>query len=85
MTARELREKFINFFVEKGHKEIPSASLIPENDPTTLFISAGMHPLVPYLLGEPHPLGKDCAVYKNAFVPAISNLLVTLITTLFLK
>jgi len=65
MTARELREKFINFFVEKGHKEIPSASLIPENDPTTLFISAGMHPLVPYLLGEPHPLGKRlCSVQK---------------------
>jgi alanyl-tRNA synthetase len=47
--------------VEKGHKIIPSASLIPENDPTTLFISAGMHPLVPYLLGEPHPLGKRLA------------------------
>lgn len=58
MTAKELREKFLDFFMEKGHKVIPSASLIPENDPTTLFISAGMHPLVPYLLGEPHPLGK---------------------------
>lgn len=58
MTARELRKRFIDFFVEKGHKEIPSSSLLPENDPTTLFISAGMHPLVPYLLGEPHPLGK---------------------------
>lgn len=65
MTADELREKFINFFVEKGHKEIPSASLIPENDPSTLFISAGMHPLVPYLLGEPHPLGKRlCSIQK---------------------
>lgn len=58
MTAKELRKKFLDFFVEKGHKVLPSASLIPENDPTTLFISAGMHPLVPYLLGEPHPLGK---------------------------
>ncbi len=65
MTAPELREKFIEFFIEKGHKEIPSASLIPENDPTTLFISAGMHPLVPYLLGEVHPLGKRlCSVQK---------------------
>jgi len=65
MTAPELREKFIKFFVEKGHKEIPSSSLIPENDPSTLFISAGMHPLVPYLLGEPHPLGKRlCSVQK---------------------
>lgn len=65
MVAKELRKKFIDFFVEKGHKEIPSASLIPENDPTTLFISAGMHPLVPYLLGEPHPLGKRlCSIQK---------------------
>lgn len=58
MTARELKEKFIQFFVSKQHVEIPSASVIPENDPSTLFISAGMHPLVPYLLGQPHPLGK---------------------------
>ena len=65
MTSDELRKKFIDFFVQKGHREIPSASLIPENDPTTLFISAGMHPLVPYLLGEPHPLGKRlCSVQK---------------------
>ncbi len=58
MTAKELKDLFISFFKDKGHTEIPSASLIPENDPTTLFISAGMHPLVPYLLGQPHPLGK---------------------------
>lgn len=58
MNARELKEKYISFFVSKGHAEIPSARLVPENDPTTLFISAGMHPLVPYLLGQPHPLGK---------------------------
>jgi len=57
MTARELRKKYVEFFESKGHKEIPSASLIPENDPTTLFISAGMHPLVPYLMGEKHPAG----------------------------
>ncbi len=59
MTANELRQKYINFFVHKhGHKEIKGASLIPENDPTVLFTTAGMHPLVPYLLGEPHPSGK---------------------------
>ncbi len=58
MKARELKDKFIQCFVSKNHIEIPSASLIPENDPTTLFISAGMHPLVPYLLGQPHPGGK---------------------------
>ena len=58
MNARQLKDIFVNFFVSKGHSEIPSASLIPENDSTTLFISAGMHPLVPYLLGQPHALGK---------------------------
>lgn len=58
MTPRELKKLFVDFFVAKNHVEIPSASLVPENDPTTLFISAGMHPLVPFLLGQPHPLGK---------------------------
>lgn len=58
MTANELRERFIQFFQKLDHKELPNLSLIPENDPSALFISAGMHPLVPYLLGEPHPLGK---------------------------
>ena len=58
MTSKELREKYIKFFLEKGHQEIPSASLVPENDPTVLFTTAGMHPLVPYLLGELHPEGK---------------------------
>ncbi len=58
MTAAELKQLFVKFFESHGHAEIPSASLLPENDPTTLFISAGMHPLVPFLLGEPHPLGK---------------------------
>ncbi len=57
MTARELRKKYIDFFKQHGHAEIKSASLIPENDPTVLFTTAGMHPLVPYLLGEKHPAG----------------------------
>ena len=57
MTTRELKQKYLKFFEEKGHRVIPGASLIPENDPTALFISAGMHPLVPYLLGEKHPAG----------------------------
>ena len=57
MNAQEIREKYLNFFKSKKHAVIPSASLIPENDPTTLFISAGMHPLVPYLMGEKHPQG----------------------------
>jgi alanyl-tRNA synthetase len=58
MTGEELRQSFLNFFAERGHAIIPSAPLVPENDPTVLFTTAGMHPLVPYLLGEAHPKGK---------------------------
>lgn len=58
MTARELKRKYLDFFVPKGHQLLPDVSLVPEHDPTVLFTTAGMHPLVPYLLGEPHPLGK---------------------------
>ncbi len=58
LTSQELRQKYLEFFKSKGHTIIPSASLIPENDPTVLFTTAGMHPLVPYLLGEKHPGGK---------------------------
>ena len=56
-SAAELRSLFLDFFAQKGHAVIPSASLIPENDPTVLFTTAGMHPLVPYLLGAKHPMG----------------------------
>ena len=65
IKSYELREKYLKFFEEKGHKVIPSASLIPENDPSVLFTTAGMHPLVPYLLGQKHPGGKRlCDVQK---------------------
>ena len=57
MTSGELRSMWLNFFKSKGHAVIPSASVIPENDPTVLFTTAGMHPLVPYLLGAKHPEG----------------------------
>lgn len=57
LTSETLRNMYLDFFASKGHKIIPSASLIPENDPTVLFTTAGMHPLVPYLLGEKHPAG----------------------------
>lgn len=57
LTSKELRSLYLEFFRGKGHAVIPSASLIPENDPTVLFTTAGMHPLVPYLLGEKHPAG----------------------------
>jgi len=64
-TRQELIKAYLNFFKSKNHKEIPSASLIPENDPTVLFTTAGMHPLVPFLLGNKHPLGKRlCNVQK---------------------
>ena len=61
MTANELRQKYLDFFKSKGHSIIPSASLMPENDPTVLFTTAGMHPLVPYLMGENHPGGTRVA------------------------
>ena len=54
----DLIRAYINFFRSKGHCEIPGASLIPENDPTVLFTTAGMHPLVPFLVGQKHPKGK---------------------------
>ena len=57
MKAKEIRQKYLDFFKSKGHTIIPSESLIPENDPTVLFTTAGMHPLVPYLMGEEHPGG----------------------------
>lgn len=57
LSSNELRSLYLEFFKSKGHAVIPSASLIPENDPTVLFTTAGMHPLVPYLLGEKHPAG----------------------------
>ncbi len=65
ITSNQLRKAFCDFYISKGHALIGSASLIPENDPTVLFTTAGMHPLVPYLQGEPHPLGKRlCSVQK---------------------
>ncbi len=58
MTPNEVREKYLEFFKSRGHAVVPSASLLPLNDPSTLFVSSGMQPLVPYLLGQPHPAGK---------------------------
>ncbi len=67
MTAQEIIEKYIAFFEKKGHKRIANAPLVPENDPTTLFTSSGMQPLVPYLLGETHPMGKRLVNVQNSF------------------
>ena len=67
MTAKELRQKYLDFFRDKGHAIIPSASLIPENDPTTLFTGSGMQPMLPYLLGEKHPEGNRIADSQKCF------------------
>lgn len=65
ITYKELRDRYINFFKSKGHAEISGKSLIPENDPTVLFTTAGMHPLVPYLLGSDHPEGTRLTDYQK--------------------
>ncbi|MCL2380896.1 MAG: alanine--tRNA ligase [Treponema sp.] len=65
MTSDELRSKYIEFFKSNGHAHIQGKSLIPENDPTVLFTTAGMHPLVPYLLGEEHPAGLRLVNYQK--------------------
>ena len=65
MNAIEIRNKYLNFFKNHGHVVIPSAPLIPENDPSVLFTTAGMQPLVPYLLGEPHPAGTRLTDYQK--------------------
>lgn len=67
MTANDIRSSYISFFKNHGHAVIPSAPLVPENDPTTLFNSAGMQPLIPYLLGQTHPLGKRLVNSQKSF------------------
>ncbi len=67
MTLSEVRSKYLEFFKSRGHTIIPSAPLVPENDPTTLFTGSGMQPLVPYLLGQPHPSGTRLADSQKAF------------------
>ncbi len=67
MTSAQIRQKYLKFFAARGHAVIPSAPLVPENDPTTLFTSSGMQPLVPYLLGQPHPAGKRLVNSQKSF------------------
>lgn len=67
LTAKEIIDIYISFFAKRGHKRIPNASLVPESDPTTLFTSSGMQPLVAYLLGKPHPQGKRLVNAQNCF------------------
>src|SRR3989338_179939 len=67
MQSSEIRRRYLDFFRKHGHAIIPSASLVPENDPTTLFTGSGMQPMVPYLLGENHPLGLRIADSQKCF------------------
>lgn len=67
MTASEIRKKYLEFFKSKGHAIVPSSPLVPENDPSTLFTGSGMQPMVPYLLGEKHPLGARIADAQKCF------------------
>ena len=67
MKAAELRKKYLDFFARHGHAIVPSASLVPENDATTLFTGSGMQPMVPYLLGAPHPEGTRITDSQKSF------------------
>jgi len=67
MVLKEIREKYLEFFKSRGHAVLPSSSLIPENDPTTLFIGSGMQPLVPYLLGKKHTQGVRLTNSQKSF------------------
>lgn len=67
MQSSDVRKKFLSYYQKRGHTVIPSAPLVPLNDPSTLFTSSGMQPLVPYLLGQPHPSGKRLADSQKSF------------------
>ena len=67
MNSGDIRSKYLKFFEDRGHAIIPSASLVPENDPTTLFTGSGMQPLLPYLLGQPHPKGNKVTDSQKSF------------------
>lgn len=67
MTVSEIRKAYLDFFASKGHTILPSSSLVPENDPTTLFTGSGMQPMIAYLLGQPHPLGRRLADSQKCF------------------
>ncbi len=65
--ATQIRTKYLEFYRSKGHAIVPSSPLLPENDPTTLFTGSGMQPMLPYLLGEPHPLGTRIVDSQKCF------------------
>ncbi len=67
LTGNELRQKYLDFFVSRGHRLIPSAPIVLSGDPTTLFTGSGMQPMMPYLLGQTHPLGKRLCDSQKSF------------------
>src|SRR3989344_1695424 len=67
MTTAEIRKAYLDFFAKNGHKVIPRARIVPDNDPTTLFTGSGMQPMIPYLLGEKHPGGKRVTDTQTVF------------------
>ena len=67
MSGNEIRSKFLEFMQKNGHAVLPSSALVPENDPTTLFTGSGMQPLIPYLMGQPHPMGVRLADSQKCF------------------
>ena len=69
MDSKSLKTQYLQFFEARGHHRLPSAPLLPENDSTALFTSAGMQPLVPNLMGEPHPLGRRLVTCRPACAP----------------
>ncbi|KKS20866.1 MAG: Alanine-tRNA ligase [candidate division WWE3 bacterium GW2011_GWC1_41_7] len=79
MTSQEILEKYINFYTVRGHRVISNVSLVPENDPTLLYVNSGMFPLVPYLSGESHPMGKRLVNVQRAlrFFEDLENIGIT--------
>jgi alanyl-tRNA synthetase len=67
LSSHEIRQRYLDFFQEQKHTIIASSSLLPDNDPTTLFTGSGMQPMVPYLLGQPHPLGTRITDSQKCF------------------
>ena len=67
ISSSQIRQKYLKFFADRGHAVIPSAPLVPENDPTTLFTGSGMQPMLPYLLGQDHPLGTKLVDSQKCF------------------
>lgn len=85
MNSIEIRNRFLNFFKKQEHQVVLSASLVPENDPSVLFNTAGMQPLIPYLLGQKHPLGNRLASIQKCVRTGDIEEVEIIVTLLFLR